>query len=62
MSYDLEKRCSGCDRFLKLKAVKSSEVIVTCPDRKCKQENVIKVVMMSDFYKQHNHKGQSNGK
>lgn len=49
--YDLKVRCTNCSRFLKLKASASSEVAVTCPDRKCKVENTIKVVMLSDMYK-----------
>lgn len=51
MSFDLKVRCKNCTRFLKLKANASSEVVVTCPDRKCKQENTIKVVMLSDHIK-----------
>lgn len=53
MIYDLKARCKECDRFLKLKASASSEVVVTCPDRKCKKENTIKVVMLSDYAKKH---------
>ena len=49
--YDLKVRCSKCTRYLKLKAMASSEVVVTCPDRKCKAENTIKVVMLSDHIK-----------
>lgn len=49
--YDLKLRCSSCDRFIKMKAVASSEVVITCTDRKCKKDNKIKVVMMSDYYK-----------
>ena len=52
MKYDLKARCSSCERFLKVKAVKSSEFVVTCPDRKCKADNTIKVVMLSDYYKE----------
>lgn len=50
MIYDLKVRCNSCDRFLKVKAIASSEVVVTCTDRKCKQDNTIKVVMMSDYF------------
>ena len=51
MTYDLKARCKHCSRFIKLKAISSSEVVVTCEDRKCKKENTIKVVMMSDYFK-----------
>lgn len=49
MTYDLKARCNSCSRFLKLKAKASSEIVVTCTDRKCKKENTIKVVMLSDY-------------
>lgn len=53
MVYDIKARCKNkdCGRFLKVKAMASSEVVITCPDRKCKQENIIKVVMLSDMAK-----------
>ena len=51
MAYDLNIRCKSCTRFIKLKAKASSEVVVTCTDRKCRQDNTIKVVMMSDYFK-----------
>jgi hypothetical protein len=51
-SYDIQARCNSCTRFLKVKAVKSSEIVITCEDRKCKKDNVIKVVMLSDYYKE----------
>lgn len=57
MKYEIKARCKAvrdnkvCDRFLKLKASASSEVVVTCPDRKCKADNTIKVVMLSDHIK-----------
>lgn len=51
MTYDLKARCNSCERFLKLKANESSNIIVTCPDRKCKRENSIKVIMLSDHRK-----------
>lgn len=51
-TYDLKVRCSSCERFIKMKAIKSSEVVVTCSDRKCKSDNTIKVVMLSDYYKE----------
>lgn len=53
MAYDLNIRCKSCTRFIKLKAKASSEVVVSCTDRKCKKENTIKVVMMSDYFKKH---------
>lgn len=55
-TYDIKARCKGkidgkpCNRFLKVKAVKSSEVVVTCEDRRCKSDNTIKIVMLSDYY------------
>lgn len=49
MTYDIKARCSNCERFLKIKANASSEVVVTCPDRKCKADNTIKVVMLTDY-------------
>lgn len=49
MTYELKARCTNCTRFIKMKAKASSEVVVTCEDRKCKQENTIKVVMLSDM-------------
>jgi len=52
MIYDLKVRCKACDRFLKLKAIKSSGVVVTCTDRKCKKDNTIEVVMLSDLTKE----------
>lgn len=51
MTYDLKARCTGCNRFLKVKAMASSEIVVTCEDRRCKKENTIKVVMLSDHIK-----------
>ena len=51
MTYDLKARCKHCSRFIKLKAIASSEVVVVCEDRRCKKENTIKVVMMSDYFK-----------
>lgn len=59
--YDINARCRGkvdgklCDRFLKVKASSSSEVVITCTDRKCRSENKIKVVMLSDMVKSHSH-------
>ena len=55
MTYDLKARCNSCSRFLKLKAKASSEIVVTCTDRKCKKENTIKVVMLSDYFKKNKH-------
>lgn len=49
MTHDLKLRCKNCDRFIKLKAIESSEVVVTCTDRKCKSDNTIKVVMLSSM-------------
>lgn len=55
-TYDLKVRCKECTRFIKMKAKASSEVVVTCTDRKCKSDNTIKVVMLSDIVKkEHNH-------
>lgn len=57
MIYDIKARCRGivdgkvCDRFIKVKAIASSEIVATCEDRKCKADNKIKVVMMSDYFK-----------
>ena len=59
--YDLKARCSSCSRFLKIKASASSEVVVTCTDRKCKAENSIKVVMITD-YLPHNHPDKPENK
>ena len=55
MAFDLKARCKSCSRFMKIKAVASSEIVVTCSDRRCKAENTIKVVMLSDYVKQHQH-------
>jgi len=54
MTYDLNVRCNNCTRFIKMKAKASSEVVIVCEDRKCKAENTIKVVMLSDMYRQAN--------
>ena len=43
---------------MKIKASASSEIVVTCTDRKCKADNKIKVVMLSDYMKNHNHEGK----
>lgn len=51
MAFDLKARCSKCDRFMKIKANASSDIVVTCTDRKCKTDNTIKVVMLSDMVK-----------
>jgi len=53
MTYDLKARCFNCKRFLKIKAVASSEIVVTCEDRKCKMDNKIKVVMLTDVKEHH---------
>ena len=58
MTYELNIRCSNCSRFIKMKAKASSEVVIVCEDRKCKSENTIKVVMLSDLNGQHNHTHQ----
>lgn len=55
MTYELNIRCNNCSRFIKMKAKASSEVVVVCEDRKCKQENTIKVVMLSDMVGKGNH-------
>lgn len=49
MIYDIKKRCTNCSRFLKIKVSESSNFTVTCEDRKCKHDNKIKVVMLSDL-------------
>lgn len=54
MSHELNVRCVHCTRFINIKAVQSSEIEVRCTDRKCKQWNKIKVVMLTDYY-DHNH-------
>lgn len=57
--YDLNVRCSNCKRFIKMKAKASSEVVIVCEDRKCKAENTIKVVMLSEIVKKetgHDHR------
>lgn len=51
MAFDLKARCKHCTRYMKIKAKASSEIVVTCTDRRCKQENTIKVVMLSDYFK-----------
>jgi len=56
MSYDLKVRCQNCDRFMPIKASKTSDIEVKCSDRKCKQWNKIKVVMLSDMIGKHTHK------
>lgn len=56
--YNLKARCSSCSRFLKIKASASSDVVVTCTDRRCRAENNIKVVMLTDYERLrhgHNH-------
>lgn len=53
MSYDIKVRCEHCDRFIPIEAVESSKFRVRCPDRKCKQWNDIKIVMISDMIKAH---------
>lgn len=50
-TYELKKRCSNCDRFIPIKAVKSSEIEIKCTDRKCKQWQTVKIVMVSDLQK-----------
>lgn len=52
MIYKLNARCKFCDRFIPVEAVASSNIRVRCSDRKCKQWNEIKVVMLSDHIKQ----------
>lgn len=49
MSFDIKVRCNNCDRYIPVKAVKSSEVEIRCGDRKCKQWQTIKVLMLSDL-------------
>ena len=60
MIYDIQARCKGlvdgkvCNRYIKVKAKASSDIVAVCEDRKCKAENNIKVVMLSDHIKEHN--------
>lgn len=57
MSYELNIRCKHCDRFIPIQSSSSATIKVRCNDRKCKQWNEIKVVMLSDFNKDyHNHR------
>lgn len=49
INYELDVRCEFCDRYLKLKARESSSVVITCSDRKCRKENVIKIIMVSEM-------------
>lgn len=53
MSYELKVRCQDCDRFIPLKASKTSEIEVRCSDRRCKKWNKVKVVMASDLRRTH---------
>lgn len=53
MSYDIKVRCKFCDRFIPVEAVASSSIRIKCSDRKCKQWNDIKIVMLSDLVKSH---------
>lgn len=53
MSYEIKARCKHCDRFIPVEAVESSNIRVKCSDRKCKQWNDIKIVMISDMIKAH---------
>ena len=46
----MNKRCFNCDRYIKIKVKESSNFIIRCEDRKCKKDNTIKVVMMSDLW------------
>lgn len=55
MSYELNVRCSKCTRFIKIKANASSDVVVTCEDRKCKADNTIKVIMLTDIVEKEHH-------
>lgn len=48
MSYKLNVRCKFCDRFIPIEANGTSNIRVRCNDRKCKQWNDIKIVMMSE--------------
>lgn len=48
MSYKLNVRCKFCDRFIPIEANGTSNIRVRCNDRKCKQWNDVKIVMMSD--------------
>lgn len=53
MSYEVKFRCKNCDRFIPIEAVESSNIRIKCPDRKCKEWNDIKIVLVSDVVKQH---------
>lgn len=57
MSYELNIRCKNCTRYIPVKAVKTSEIEVRCSDRKCKQWQTVKIVMLSDMYggQKHSH-------
>lgn len=51
MTYQLNVRCKFCDRFIPIEANASSNIRVRCNDRRCKQWNEVKVVMLSDHIK-----------
>lgn len=53
MSYQLNVRCKFCDRFIPIEANASSNIRVRCNDRKCKQWNDVKIVMLTDYIKEH---------
>lgn len=40
----IDLRCKYCERFLKIEAEGTVIAKVTCPDRKCKKVNNIKIV------------------
>lgn len=41
---ELDIRCQDCNRFLKVTIANTTICQITCPDRKCKKVNNIKVV------------------
>lgn len=49
MTYDIKVRCSFCDRFIPIQAVESAKIRIKCSDRKCKEWNDIKIVMLTDL-------------
>ena len=62
VTYDLQIRCKYCDRFLNVKAISSSHITVRCTDRKCKMDNDIKIVMLSDHVKEEHDDGKECNK
>jgi len=46
---EVKYRCVYCSRYLMIKAIESAKIIIRCSDRKCKKDNEVKIVMMSDY-------------